>query len=508
MSTLQAALAAYAARDGRAYRLPNLRHRHLVDTPIAMVAFQLGGEPFGLAALAYGSSRDQFELAVAGQPLDRVQLFAALDPAAAWFNARFEMPWGLREEETAGTRSPRSTERAPYAPQVIVANPGTVTLVQRMGRRLAYLPTEATPDGPPPAPQGLVRFGRHLAFLARQYRVPGQQIVVDMTSLLARSWITPQTLGERANLAALDAWVQPPAGVDGFTAAAQREGVSAGPIPVPEFDRGIEALVQRLDEAHKTGDIAAENAVRGELADEYRQLIRPAWELVWNARDREASIPEESRYTPGRWEADRVSYSGHMAWMDGPVQGRRRTRDSVVAAIRGRREAETATAVVAAEEACSDPTLMIDLLLDHKAVEGSVDPFDFDHREVKPGNVRASAAPRFRITTTRPSLVPVGKELWWTDEPASVQVVVEDVQPDATGPGSVLVMKVMSGATRARALRYAPSACFSVLSTQTYGGGYQPMAQIPFTHVPETPDPRDGHIEPEADAARASAAAS
>ena len=47
-----------------------------------------------------------------------------------------------------------------------------------------------------------------------------------------------------------------------------------------------------------------------------------------------------------------------------------------------------------------------------------------------------------------------------------------------------------------------------ILSTQTYGGGYQPMAQIPFTHVPETPDPGDAHIEPEADAAQAPAAAS
>jgi hypothetical protein len=348
-----------------------------------------------------------------------------------------------------------------------------------------------------------VRFGRHLAFLARHYRTPGQQILVDMATLLGRSWVTPQTQGERANLAALDAWIEPPPGLDGFTAAARREEISAGPIPVPEFDRGIEALVQRLDEAHRAHDADAEDRVRAELAEEYRRLIGPAWDLLWNTRDREAAFPEEPRYTPARWEADRKAYSSHMAWMNGPAQGRRRTRDSVVAAIRGRREAEDATAVLAGQEACSDPPLMIDHLLDHKAVEGSVDPFDFGHREVKPGNTRASAAPRFRLRTPRPSLVPVGKELWWTEEPASVQVVVEEVTPDADGTGSVLVLKVIRGATRAQPLRWAPSACFSILTTQTYGAWAGPMTAVPFTHVPEVPDPRDDHIEPEGDAARA-----
>jgi hypothetical protein len=116
-----------------------------------MVAFQLGGEPFGLAAVAYGTDRDHFDLAVPGQPLNRVQLFAALLPVAAWFNAQFELPWGLREMETVGMRTPRTVERAPHASQVVVTNPGTVTLLQRMGRRLSYLPTEATPSGPPPA---------------------------------------------------------------------------------------------------------------------------------------------------------------------------------------------------------------------------------------------------------------------------------------------------------------------------------------------------------------------
>ncbi|HUA27838.1 MAG TPA: hypothetical protein VMC03_03055 [Streptosporangiaceae bacterium] len=33
--------------------------------------------------------------------------------------------------------------------------------------------------------------------------------------------------------------------------------------------------------------------------------------------------------------------------------------------------------------------------------------------------------------------MPAGKELWWTEEPGAVQVVVEQVTPDPVGPGGV-----------------------------------------------------------------------
>src|SRR5579864_8803352 len=150
MSALDAALSAYAARDGHAYRLGNFRHRRLVAEPIALVAFQLGGEPFALAALAVGQSRERYELTVPGQPLDRRLLFPALLPAARWFNSQFELPWELRTSVTVGSRNPRTEIRAPFAPQVIVSNPGTVQLLRRLGRRLAYLPTDAIAGGPPP----------------------------------------------------------------------------------------------------------------------------------------------------------------------------------------------------------------------------------------------------------------------------------------------------------------------------------------------------------------------
>jgi hypothetical protein len=498
MSALEAALVAYAARDGIAYRLPNYRHRRLVDDPIALVAFQLGGEPFAVAAVAYGQSGAAYELAVAGQPLNRDMLFQSLLPIARWFNARFELPWGMRSEVREGTRM---VLRAPHAPQVLVTNPGTVKLLKMVGRRLAYLPTEPSPGGPPPAPLELIRFGRHLQFLARRYREPGQQVILDMTTLTADSWITAQTIMERSNLAALDAWVEPPPGTDGFYAASVAERVSAGPIPNPDDERAIQEMMDRLDDARRRSNDTAEAAAHDDISQEYRRLVEPAWRLLWRTRDREAAWPEEPHYTPFRVANDVRVYSDHMAWMDGPADGRRRARDSVRAAIRARRRGENARAVVTTQQACSDPTLMIGHLLDHKAVEGQIVAADFDRKLVKPGNKRASAMPEIRLRTAGPSLVPAGKELWWTEAPDKVRVVVASVAPDPAGPGSILVLDVMEGAKAAQPLQIARTACFSVLTMASFGDYVLLPDADPFTHVPVRVDPTSTHIEPEGDSA-------
>jgi hypothetical protein len=381
---------------------------------------------------------------------------------------------------------------------VIVTNTGTVKLLGKLGRRLAYLPTEATPGGPPPAPDELVRFGRHLQFLARQHREPGQQLIIDMTTLLTDSWVTAQTVLERANLAAMDAWITAPAG-GGFKAAVMAERISAGPIPSPDVERDIADRMEELNEARKANKGRAEARARAAITALYRDLVHPAWALLWRVRDREAAWPEEPRYTPRRVSEDVEQYSSHMSWMDGPVGGRRRTRDSVRGAIFARRRSETAVSLVAAEEACSDPVRMIRYLLDHKAVEGRVDPFDFEHKEVKPGNKRATNAPRIRLTTSWPSTVPVGKELWWTEESDKVRVVVESVTPDRDGPGSILTIKVIGGVSAAQPLRTSATACFSILSTRTFGA-YLPVADAdPFTHISDQPDSGADHIEPEGD---------
>src|SRR6516164_10543288 len=125
MDHLDAVLAVRAHRQGRALRRSLYRHRRLTAEPLAVVLWQLGAEPFSAAALGSGSRPGELTLSVAGEPRNRDLAFAALLPFARWFNARFEAP-------RAG------------ATQVIVANAGSAELLGRLGRRLAYLPT----DGP------------------------------------------------------------------------------------------------------------------------------------------------------------------------------------------------------------------------------------------------------------------------------------------------------------------------------------------------------------------------
>jgi hypothetical protein len=216
MNQLDVALIARSFCAGRANRSANFRHRRLGTDPITLVLWQLGGEPFSAAAIGYGCRRQDLQIAVAGDPRNRDLAFAALLQLASWFNAEFE-----RHGEDRDTASQGNTEfaLARTAPQVIVANDATVEMIGRLGRRLAYLPT----DGRKPAPAELVRLGQHFQFLHRHSRMAGQQLIVSLTDLLSRHWATPQSDMEKQSLAALNAYIAPPVGVNGFFAAAQQE---------------------------------------------------------------------------------------------------------------------------------------------------------------------------------------------------------------------------------------------------------------------------------------------
>ncbi len=184
MNHLDIAFAARAFAAARAVRSSTVRHRRLVPKPIGVVLWQLGAEPFSAAAIGWGESHAQPHMAVAGEPRNRDLAFAALLDFAKWFNPRFEAHYADRETLTRG-KSTITVART--APQIVVANLATVELLGRLGRRLAYLPT----DGPRPADPALVRLGRHLRFLWDHCSTPGQQLVVAMTDLMNAHWATP-----------------------------------------------------------------------------------------------------------------------------------------------------------------------------------------------------------------------------------------------------------------------------------------------------------------------------
>lgn len=471
MNHLDVTLAARAHCNGRALRTAALRHRRLLPHPLAVVLFQLGAEPFAASAIGWGTRQDQLTFRVAGEPRNRDLAFALLLEFAHWFNPRFEAP--ANDRETID-RAEYTFTRARSAPQLVVANAGTMKMLERLGRRLAYLPT----DGPRPADEALVRLGRHLRFLANRAWVPGQQLLVSLTDVLNQHWMSAQSEVERQSLAALDAFLDPPDGVHGFEAAARVEDLSVGPIPAADDDERLGPLVERFNErrSNRTAPTVVQPLFRP-IADHYRPLVRRAWELLWRCRDREATITEAPS-VERRWAEDRQAYTAHIDWM--ARGGLRRTRQTSRQAATTLRRLEEAQRLLDAEEACDDPLRMVPYILQHKAVRGRVVQVDREHREL--ATKRMVARPLVTLHSPDPCLIPLGRELWWNAQPGGREYVVESVAAAPDG-GWLVTLKLMTGSTAAELPGKGRDVCFSVHNTHRAPPLTLPDAE-PWTHRP------------------------
>lgn len=473
MTQLDVTLAARAHRDGRAYRTSALLHRRLLDTQLALVLWQLGAEPFSAAAIGYGEEPDDLKLVVAGEPRNRDLAFAALAEFACWFNPRFEAAAQERETVQRGTQT---RERAPTIPQLLVANRGTVELLGRLGRRLAYLPL----DGDNPAPPELVRLGIHLVFVGRHATEPGQQLIISLTDILNAHWATPLSDLERMSLSALDAYIEPPHGMHGFNAAAVAEREPVGPTADGDDEARLEPLVEEFN-ATRAGstDPAVVAPLFAPLEGHYRPHVERTWELLWRCRDREAAWPEAAS-AERRFQEDRDAYTRHMDWL---VEGggRRRTRQTPRQAAMTMRRLESVKAQLLAEEACDDAVRMIPYLLDNKAVEGDVVRIDRDYKEI--ANVKMATRPLLTLASPDPCLIPIGRTLWWAENPGGPGWVVHEVTGASSG-GSTVTLKLTTGSTSAETPEVGETACFSVLKTKSHWPQRLPY-DAPWTHEPE-----------------------
>jgi hypothetical protein len=451
---------------------------------MAVVLWQLGAEPFTAAAIGWGTHPGRLGFAVAGDPRNRDLAFAALLKFARWFNPLFESHSDQRESVEGRTHN---STLAITAPQILVANQATVNLLGRLGRRLAYLPI----DGTLPADPDLVRLGRNLIFLWNHYAVPGQQLVVPLAELLAANWATPQSEVERQSIAAVDAFIDPPQGLHGFEAAALAERVAVGPLPSGEDDERLDPLVERFHE-HRRGSTnpTVVTPLLRPIEDHYRPLVRGAWELIWRCRDRELGLPEAPS-TTRRWDEDRWAYTQHMDWM--ARGGLRRTRQSPRQAVRTLRRLEDAKQLLEAEEACGDPLRMIPYLIEGKAVLGRIVQVDGTNREMaERAMVRR---PLVTLQTLEPCNIPLGRELWWSEQPAGREFVVQGITPQPSG-GALVVLKLMTGSGRTAVPPVGTQACFSSHSTKAPWQTVLPDDD-PWTHQPSQPLPQLTPIEAE-----------
>ena len=468
--SVQTMLVARAHVQGRAQRSASVRHCRLLEDPMAVVFWQLGAELFSTAAIGYGQAPEDSTVEVAGDPRNRDLAFRALMEFAGPFIDYFEAPAEDRETISSGSYE---FERSNSIPQVIVANSATVTMIGNLGRRLAYLST----DGPYAADPQLIRLGRHLMFIARHAFTPGQQLIVSMTDLTREHWVTALSDYEAASLSALDAYVEPPAGIHGFHAANQAEIAPVGPQPEGELDTEVEPLIATFNDARgKRTEANVVLPLLGPIAEHYAPLVAHSYGLIWRCYERERSLPEAPSVTR-RFTADCDEYTRHVDWTN--TVGHRRTRQTHRQAALSVRALEDAEALLKAEEATDDPLRMVGYLLDGKAFDGEVVRVDENNRELV--NVKRMCRPLVTISCEEPCRIPRGRTLYWTERPQGKGWLLEDITA-APGGGATVTMKLLTD--RFDALpSVGERACFSVLHVGTHYRQKLPRS-VPWTHTP------------------------
>jgi hypothetical protein len=475
-TALEAFFAARIYEDGQALRRTTLRHVHLANPPLGITIWRLGGERFRAAAIAWGPVDGPFQLAVPGEPRNRDLYFAALQPFAADLCARIRRAAASREARRRGSVR---DEIPADALQIVVPNKTTVSALGLLGRYFAYL-SDRGGAAPDPA---LVEAGRHLRFYARNARVPGQALLLPLDRLVADHWATLLSPFEQANLAALEAQIEPGPGRHPFDASAAAEAsVRIGPEPTEDIDRKTDGLLAEFNAARGTSiDPAVTGALAEPLRQHYGALVEPVWQLMGRvvARERQlTAAPSVSR----RFEADRAAFGRHVDWV--VVGGYYRTTDTPRQAAITLRRLEDALAHFEADRAVEDPACMIPHLLDGDAISGTVASVTEAKVVVRVNAVRRAV---MAVDSPDPVTLPVGKHLWWTATAGDQPWQVESVQP--IGTGSRVILMLTAKPTTARLPAVGDVITLSTLCTGQSGFWLLPPANPPWTHRPDVPPP-------------------
>ena len=470
--SFNALLAARAHKEGRAQPTALFRHRALAKNPLCIVAWQLGAEPYSVGALAIGTQASGFKLFVPGYPLDRDLLFAELVRFASEFCPALEAYAAGPCEEVLhfGTKLAVPKE----LPQIVVANTETIGLLGRLGRRLAYLPT----TGPNPANPLLPRLGRHLMWISQHAQQPGQQLILSATDLLTTHYAPAMSALETRSLAAMNAWIEPPGGVHGFRAAELAESHVVGPVPSPKDGQAVHELMQTFNQRRAgSKDSALVRKAAEPLRKLYKGMVDDTWSLIWEVVDHERAKPEAASVAR-RCREDRIAYAGHLQWMVGPAEGRRKTRMTSRGAAMRLDGLERAKTILVAEEAIDDPLRMAPHLLAGKAFAGEIIGRDELRREVING--RNCLRPSITVRTQEPCTMPLGTDVWWTTMPGGKEWLVSDVV--AAGGGSNVTLILQTNRVPAVGLPIIGSrACFSQFNTRPGYELYLPE-KAPWTH--------------------------
>ena len=469
MSVLRTALAARAHARERAQQATRYRHRHLEDEPMMVLPYHRAGEPFELAAVAFGTARDKMNLVVVGQPSNRDLMFEGFREFGAWFIALYEAPAAEGRVEY-GRR-----EAAARGPQVVVPNGAAAKVLGGWGRRLAYLNTAEGPDWL----GQVVRLGRHLQLLDRQRLDVAQQRVVALTELRREHWVTGQSDYEDQHLAAMNRWINPAQKNTVWSAAAAAERIELGPLVQPDSERELDDLIQAHDASRDGGDPAAVAVAEATLREFWYAIAAPAWGECWDAFHDELRTPVADSAAK-RWLYDRATYLADNDWVG--ADRRRRARAGVRELAFTRRRLEHRKAELEVDRAFDDPLAMASAILDGHAFRGEVISVDRSHREMGPK--QHVTRPLVEIQLEGSSRTSPGRAVVWAADPKIAGAVLDRRSAD---DGRVVVtVKIDEGIRRVRdgAIQVGDQCTFTTLRPPRMFAPRMP-AQIPATHVPQ-----------------------
>jgi hypothetical protein len=480
VSGLVALARAQAVSSGIAQPICTVRHSHISDRPLVLIALTLAGEANAPLAAMVGDNPDSGRLLIVSQPRNRDQRFLF---AAALAKIVVGYINGYRSKTEAMPSSGRGKTRPRFAdaPQIIVPNPATIGFLRLFGRSTRFRRTTGEYAVDPTVPV----LGRWLTFLAERSEIPGSCLLLAATQALGLHWASGQSAVEDLSLAALMGWIDPPAGLSGEQAALAAEDPltwpPAGPATDPTFDNEVLAPLiaacsrpELSPERQRVAVMNLENALRGQLD--------PTWHLMWRSTELLRSIPAGSRVA-GRWAADRDAFTGFAEYLmqGGPPQPR---RDSAVAAAGRLNRLEREQGSYAAQRAFDDPLVLAEQRLNGEAFGGVVTASD--PTRIDAGGRRRRLRPWITVRTTDPLRIEAGAEVRSPTRPnqaASVRTVSADAD------GISVIVELTGG--MGRSLTPDPGTVPTVgerLCYTTLIDSYQPRgtfpdrAETPWTH--------------------------
>ncbi|MFH9660754.1 hypothetical protein ACH4NF_21965 [Streptomyces sp. NPDC017248] len=522
MSLITALARLEAVDRGRAQPAATVRHRHLSDRPLVFVPLTTAGETGAPLGALVGTDRDAPRLLVVPQPRDRDLRFTFLADLAGvvlpHIDAYADAVEAAERTETdpeTGKRVKVEAELCADAPQLIVPSRTGLDFVRLLGRSMRFRRTaEQDPDAPYPAPPRVPLLGRWLTHYGERSRVPGSSLLLALTDVLSRHWVTGQSGLEDEHLGALLAWIDPPEGLSGAGAARRAELARdadgqllcppAGPATDPAFDNKLLApAIERYDRARTAlaaaedpleadGRLAALTRAEREVRDLVESRTRPTWDAVWRGLDLLRELPPGA-HVAERWTRDRWSFTAHRDRVRAGEPPQPRRDDAVTAANKlATREREQAR--LEAQEALDDPLVMAGRRLAGEAFAGEVTEVVMAYSEGR----RPSPRPLVTVRTEdRPHLAERARVFRSLEgRPQSAEFVGYEAD-------GVLTLRLLDKMGRGKEPEPGSvpdpgdRVCFTLFEHEQRGGAKLPdPEETPWTHggppgepVPETPDP-------------------